>query len=1619
MSDKCTFIVQIIRKIAGNALQKLFGNSPNERKRKAYFRSRFPAEIERLEEIVLLSGVSIGDVVDGMEVNHMVQDKPLAQNNVLFLGEYTEVNADNPLVLKATMEIKNVWAGGRVGFAASEATHGRGMPLDGLVVWFNAKDYWGISATDGIGGFAWTDRFDYDGYAVGDVFDVTVKYNGIDLTATLMKNGSTVGEQTKTIPEGDRKSRVKTMAYNGAWDYSDEKIRLQRLLMGGTAVESTDIVGSVPPETVYADTFTDPASNRFISQTNTPRVSGDTTVDTSMGALVLRGAVERFAEELDPADGAVRVRGSMGFLDNDFGTGGRFTVYTDMSRTVDPNDIEGKPLDGVGYEIIAHANFSDVVIVDSAMRIVERINGVETVLAEAPLNVSLGDTVEFDVVADGQNRSLTINGVTITGLTEHSFSEHFVGMTNRGPSSGGGLWKEAVYDVAIKQTASNQTNVTPNVVVNEDFSEALNTEVWTTEISNRTNYGDIRVVNGAVKIAGYSNLVTAAEYAPSVENPLTITGVWTPVAGEFESLKIYTRSTGGLNAQYGNANDGIFFHVNTKGVFCVKDMFSGEYPHLEYDAPIQMGQTYTFEVTDNGNDISFALKDTGGNVVAELSGQAPSQGAGNYIVFSDASASHIQSHIRLDDVKIVHGTQLVEAEAASSPDIPAEVQSFIENAQGQEFGADGWAVLVDSHPNLPLILRREVAGQQRDMVVLLPNGNVERYVRNGSGGHESTQLLGSAPELANHPDVLIGLMAQNPGDSVSQEWLEVLGVSGTLQAQQPTADANHLSEDAIGDTSDDAPNIGISFDASTSSSVDAAISENLAAIAAIDSYIVVTQNSIGDAQSQLDSANEILSRWEQQQGMSTQLVTPEIYLEAFRLKPYFEFEASMMPTGYSLTMDERGEGWTYPIREGSYSERIELPRFGWWGSASVYLVDASGVRVRELFHFNHTEANSPSKSGARVFNERVSEIAYVPEVPDHLRVTEDQHQQAVIDAGAASQQIAEANFFLALLGARKEMLQDDINALERSKIGRAMIYVESEMTYNDDGYKNPLLHITYTSPNEQTYFDITIDEDGGAGYRKLIEHPSGAKNAELTLDVRQIAGGNGNGTIQIAMYTDATKTVRLDTATAHYNRNKQTVTGGSTGSKEDFLQGIRVEKEPSQTVSPAELLTVALDADVASIRNSVVFETSIYYVSMNDALESFYARHPEWMEANIQQRGSENGFTAGQIQDSLRRTRSAHLAALTDGLGAYNDVMAKLVGLSIDMTLAEMQGRTEDLARMQWAFDIGFHEHLRARYINEVRGLVELPDPSESEIKEEAQRLLDDQLTILVHFQREQIANEIQEANRIAQEQAQAENEAENAPREVSEAAYRHNRELAVAAHGEGSVEVLAYDLVWRPTGNGTYVENTEYLNETSSENGEKIITDSGDVLSPMTPETLERIRDLADRAKTSAEARSDAQMATHFQQLYDAANGLLTDPNSTQRKEWIVIVERMTTDPERSKIDVAFSLLNGSLAWLKERVEQSADYAAEDYEREIWKILERLETEKSFVMKGVMRSRAVALYLTAQYVRLKALLFPGSTEDLGFSLVVKGARDSGLITEAQGFLLELLAAIHDKESTE
>ncbi|GEM_PF-5148936 len=163
----------------------------------------------------------------------------------------------------------------------------------------------------------------------------------------------------------------------------------------------------------------------------------------------------------------------------------------------------------------------------------------------------------------------------------------------------------------------------------------------------------------------------------------------------------------------------------------------------------------------------------------------------------------------------------------------------------------------------------------------------------------------------------------------------------------------------------------------------------------------------------------------------------------------------------------------------------------------------------------------------------------------------------------------------------------------------------------------------------------------------------------------------------------------------------------------------------------------------------------------------------------------------------------------------------------------------------------------------------------------------------------------------------------------ISDAAYLHNLAVILEAHKDdpdgGASFVASYA---RSAGRELATEQASELASgivpqlhaspdlnSAPKAEEKIVTASGDVLTPMTRDSLTRIRDNATKAMESANARWnasrqqwDASLVAFFKSQRDAAVGLLglipegaTAPvisNDAQVLAWKVLIERTTTDP-------------------------------------------------------------------------------------------------------------------------
>ncbi|MBM3231289.1 hypothetical protein FJZ28_03090, partial [Candidatus Peregrinibacteria bacterium] len=329
-------------------------------------------------------------------------------------------------------------------------------------------------------------------------------------------------------------------------------------------------------------------------------------------------------------------------------------------------------------------------------------------------------------------------------------------------------------------------------------------------------------------------------------------------------------------------------------------------------------------------------------------------------------------------------------------------------------------------------------------------------------------------------------------------------------------------------------------------------------IARLDASINGETQQMNEADTLLRSANDTVKRFHDQELM--QRITPSISVKTKRSDSSLYLQTTSMPAGYSIAVVENGTLASYAVPTGSKSVRFTLPKFASTGTAEVVLHDTTGATVTSLHTFSH-DKRTPTRAGAGTTQTRLTELTYIPGIPKESMVTRAAYDEAVIDAAAAASMRTACAERIEEFAAEKTALTERVQALERESVGRAMMYVTSENTRDPDGRpQDAWFHVRYSSPHMQTYFELTVSQDAGAGYRGTVDHPSGAHDARIDFNMAQLSGSNGDGTVTIRMYSDASKTELLDTFEGGYNRMRRTVAGETSGPVEAFEQGVRISQ---------------------------------------------------------------------------------------------------------------------------------------------------------------------------------------------------------------------------------------------------------------------------------------------------------------------------------------------------------------------------------------------------------------------------------------------------------------------------
>ncbi|MBT7338070.1 hypothetical protein HN801_05195 [Candidatus Peregrinibacteria bacterium] len=325
----------------------------------------------------------------------------------------------------------------------------------------------------------------------------------------------------------------------------------------------------------------------------------------------------------------------------------------------------------------------------------------------------------------------------------------------------------------------------------------------------------------------------------------------------------------------------------------------------------------------------------------------------------------------------------------------------------------------------------------------------------------------------------------------------------------------------------------------------------------IETLIVRQQNIIADAQASVSSALETIKRFTEQGDPENMRVTPSINVQARRFKYFFKLNYTDMPEGYSLKIGND----TTTIPEGGGSMNItHLPRPGGNVRYTLSLVDNNGEKVSNIGVVSIYQGKI-SRGGTTNFTSHLSKLSYIPNSDDGSLVTTEQKSDADLAVATDSAAIQNAETEILRLQPELDSIQNQIDTLERDKIPYSALHVKPS---TDAG----VFDVHYMSNRSSTYFEVFKQGTPGTSYTQLIEHPAGEMDGSTSFNMRRAQEGRGHGDVRIVMYTDASKTERLDEFTGHFNSRGGLVSGETNAVWGELETGRIVENpiEPQMSI---------------------------------------------------------------------------------------------------------------------------------------------------------------------------------------------------------------------------------------------------------------------------------------------------------------------------------------------------------------------------------------------------------------------------------------------------------------------
>lgn len=234
------------------------------------------------------------------------------------------------------------------------------------------------------------------------------------------------------------------------------------------------------------------------------------------------------------------------------------------------------------------------------------------------------------------------------------------------------------------------------VLLTDDFNDnSLDPAKWTINLNIPQGGAAVNEVNQHIEFTGRGHLNTLQQFNPAAqpEAGLRIRGEWTFVSGG-DFLQILTRSDGTPGGAYGETQNGVQFYVQgpASGAdnMTIGGMGGASVPAGSINGAgalgMAAGETYTFDIRDDGQFLYFAMKQVGGTKQRQVFARSTSVLATNLITFHNRESGNRSN---LDNVVI------------DSPTAPAPHAPVFDNFNDNWIDPDIWNVVVDGIPQTP------------------------------------------------------------------------------------------------------------------------------------------------------------------------------------------------------------------------------------------------------------------------------------------------------------------------------------------------------------------------------------------------------------------------------------------------------------------------------------------------------------------------------------------------------------------------------------------------------------------------------------------------------------------------------------------------------------------------------------------------------------------------------------------------------------------------------------------------------------------------------------------------------------------------------------------------------